>query len=309
MINPKGVCYAVLVLVAAVAGSARGVIPGGVFAAADQLKVIFDPRAWPQTVGYHSMAGTAIYHGRKMPFYTGIFLPRAFFQTTNPMPIVMTLHNRASIGGNGTGSTVGEGMGRLLAQGERDGRAEGDTPDNPISLREEAQFIGLVPQCPAGFGWEDPVMSDALCQIIDLALQQYHADADRVYLTGFSYGASSTWRVALNYPDRFAAIVCCDGRATPDPVNDVKKLKDLPIYLEVGEWDGEFVAEADRMHAALDTLPHRNYIFRQIPGGNHFNYGAVYTDPAVWKWVLAQHRPHAVATTQASAADTSAAAR
>ena len=40
-------------------------------------------------------------------------------------------------------------------------------------------------------------MADMLCKFIAQVVTAYHADDDRVYLTGFSYGASSTWRVAL----------------------------------------------------------------------------------------------------------------
>jgi predicted peptidase len=285
------------------------VLPGGVYRDHDALAVQLDPNRFPHSLGYHLMRGTTIYHGRKIPFSSGIFLPAAFFQAKNPMPIVMTLHNRMAIGRDGSGAIVEEGLAHLLAYGQEDGRAQGDRPDNPLSLRQDAQFIGLVPQCPAGFTWEDPVMTKMLVNFIDQVVAHYHADDDRVYLTGFSYGASSTWRVALNAPDRFAAIICCDGRATPDPTHDVEKLKNLPIYLEVGQWDGDFVAEADRMHQALDTLPHRNFIFHMIPGGNHFNYGAVYEDPAVWQWVFAQHRIHANSTTQPVNPETAAAAR
>jgi len=236
--------------------------------------------------------------GEKRRFARGVFLPRAFFHTQVPMPIVMTLHNKSGIGQNGDGALIGEGLAQILAYGVQDPRAEGDKPDNPISIPHDAQFIGLVPQCPAGMTWEDPFMARLLCIFIDQMVARYHADGDRVYLTGFSYGATSTWQMALNAPDRFAALICCDGRATSDPIHDVEKLKDVAVYLEVGQNDGDFVAENDVMHQALATLPHGNFIFRQIPGGNHFNYGAVYTDPQVWKWVLAQHRTRAAPTTQ-----------
>lgn len=279
-----------LLLLLWLAPRAVAVLPGGTYSTDESMKVTIDPRLWPRTLGYHVVRGSAVYHGRQLPFACGIFLPPAFFHTTEPMPVLMALHNRFAIGFNGGPQMAGEGMGRILAYGGDEDRMVGDRVENPIVLRKDAGFIGLIPQCPADFAWEMPAMVHMECDFIAQVVAHYHADDNRVYLTGFSYGASSTWRMALLAPDRFAAIICCDGRATPDPINDVAKLKDTAIYLEVGQWDGPFVEETDRMHQALNTLPHRNYIFRMVPGGNHFCYEAVYDDPEVWKWVFAQRR-------------------
>ena len=284
------IVVALLVLLTVWTRPAAAVIPGGVYSSDDSMPLTIESRQWPHTLGYHVVRGTAIYHGRKMPFASGIFLPPAFFHTSNPMPVLVALHNRFAIGSNGGDGLVGEGMGRILAYGGDDNRASGDKALNPLNLRQDAQFIGVVPQCPAGFGWESPPIAKLLCNCIAQVVSRYHADDDRVYLTGFSYGASSTWRVALLAPDRFAALIICDGRQTPDPMHDVEKLKNVAIYLSVGEWDGEFVTEADHMHQALNTLPHRDFIFRIIYGGNHFCYQAVYDDPEVWKWMLAHRR-------------------
>jgi hypothetical protein len=281
----------VLLLIASVsARQALAVIPGGVYSKDESMPLIIESRQWPHTLGYHVVRGWAVYHGRKIPFITGIFLPAAFFHTTSPMPVLVALHNRSAIG-QGADAVAGEGMGRLLASGGDDNRASGDRALNPVNLRKDAQFIGVVPLCPAGFvGWESPVMTKMVCNCIAAVVNRYHADDDRVYLTGFSYGASSTWRVALLAPDRFAALIICDGRQTPDPIHDVEKLKNVGIYMSIGEWDGDFVTEGDHMHQALNTLPHRDYIFRIIYGGNHFCYQSVYDDPEVWKWVLAHRR-------------------
>ena len=286
-------CFFVLLL-SSLPTSLMAVVPGGIYSTAGMSGLTLDPVPLPHAVGYHMVRGTAIYHGRKMRFASGIFLPPATTTANAPMPIVIALHNRYAIGYDGGDEIIGEGLGRMLAIGQPDGRAEGEKAKNPINLRKDAQFIGLVPQCPAGFTWEHPAMADVLSLFIAKIVTAYHADDDRVYLAGFSYGASSTWRIALNAPDRFAAIICCDGRATPHPPQDVEKLKNVAIYLEVGQWDGEFVQEADWMHQALNNSGHRNFIFRMIPGGNHFNYEAVFLDPLFWKWCYAQRRVHPV---------------
>ncbi len=288
-----------LMLFGCLTAPAMALAPGGVYSSGDSIDVQLENKPLPRTPGYHVVRGMTIYHGRKFRFASGIFLPASFVTSKEPLPILMALHNRGMIGGEGGGELTGEGMGQMLAYGRPDTRAEGEKPADPMSdIRKEGQFIGLVPQCPRGFGWEDKVMADLMCKFIAQMITAYHADDDRVYLTGFSYGASSTWRIALNAPDRFAAIICCDGRATPHPAEDVQKLKNVGIYLGVGQWDGEFVQEADWMHQALNNSGHRNYIFRMVPGGNHFNYQSVYLDPQVWKWVYSQRRSVNHASTQ-----------
>jgi predicted peptidase len=294
----------IVVLLLLLTAPVRAVAPGGIYVKAAALSLTLDDKPLPKEVGYSVVRGWATFHGRKLRFSSGIFLPPAFLNAKQPMPILMALHNRFAIGASGGGEIVGEGMGQLLAYGRPDERAEGDKCANPIALQKGAQFIGLVPQCPLNLTWEDPVMADLLCKFIAQMVTAYHADDDRVYCTGFSYGASSSWRLALNAPDRFAAIICCDGRATPNPAQDVEKLKNVGIYLEVGQWDGDFVQEADWMHQALNHSGHRNYIFHQIPGGNHFNYQQVYLDPEVWKWVYAQHRTHTPADSEVGSTGT-----
>ncbi len=292
--------FLVVFTVIANAPRAYAVVPGGVYAAENTMTLKIEDRQWPSTLGYHVLRGTTVYHGRRMLFVSGIFLPPAFFHTTQPMPVLMALHNRFAIGFNGGAGLGTEGMGRVLARGGEDSRAVGERAVNPISLREDAQFIGLVPQCPAGFGWESPPLAKLMCTFIGQVVGHYHADDDRVYLTGFSYGASSTCALRclrrIGSRPSSAAMVC----ATPDPIHDVAKLNNVAIYLEVGQWDGVFVEETDRMHQALNTLPHRNYIFRMIDNGNHFCYQTVYDDPNVWRWVLLQRRKPAAQPEQAS---------
>jgi hypothetical protein len=70
----------------------------------------------------------------------------------------------------------------------------------------------------------------------------------------------------------------------------VAKLKDVAIYLNVGQWDGPFDAAADRMHEALSNLPHRNFVWNIVNNGNHWCYYSVYRNPHFWDWLLAQRR-------------------
>ncbi len=107
----------------------------------------------------------------------------------------MTLHNRGDSGSGGGNNITREGLGMMLRTNWPDPKNSGEAPEHPLNLRKQAKFIALVPQCPDGFEWSTPGMPDFLCMVIDLVSQAYKADDDRVYLTGFSFGASNTWMV------------------------------------------------------------------------------------------------------------------
>jgi predicted peptidase len=254
------------------------------------VSLTLDSGQFPKHPGYYVIRGEGSIGDRSFRFGSGIFLPAIFGKTSAPLPIVMTLHNRGNSGSTGSEDIAREGLGMLLRTNWPDSRMTGEQPDHPLHLRKDAKFIGLIPQCPDGFEWNTPGMPAFLCKLIDAVSQHYHADNDRVYLTGFSYGASNTWLVAMAEPQRFAAIAVMDGRATPDPATDVAKLKDVAVYLSVGDTDGPFDAAADQMHVALSDFPHRNFVWNIVKDGNHFCYYSVYRNPYFWQWMLAQRR-------------------
>jgi predicted peptidase len=133
-------------------------------------------------------------------------------------------------------------------------------------------------------------MAQAVGLLIDAVVPAVHADPDRVCLTGFSYGGSSTWVVAQQIPDRFAAIAPCDGRRTDNPAVTESKLKHVAIYLTAGDNDGDFTNDARIMSAGLAAGGHPNFVYREWHGGNHFVYCSTYSDPIFWTWLQGQKR-------------------
>ena len=256
---------------------------------------ITDPKM-PASPGYHTLHANVTADGKDIKFACGIFLPRAYFQPNELMPIVMTLHNRGDSGFDGEGVT-GEGLALLISRNDPDTRGEGEMPAHPIKLHDDAQFICLAPQCPAGYEWHSASVPAILDEFITQITKLYRADPDRVYLTGFSYGASSTWQVAVEIPHRFAAIIPVDGRAAANPAQAAAMLKEVATYICVGGNDGEFVGEAQRMRDAFLAAKHATLVYRVIPRGNHWGYSCLYDDPQFWKWVFAQRRTGSRAST------------
>ena len=289
-----GIVAAFGVVTAAVAESTVGSIAAP--APLSTVAVTLNEPAAPLTAGYHVVKATAHVGRETLPFACGIFLPASYFKSAGRLPVVVTLHTRGNSGADGGGGLLGEGLGLMLS-GNVDPRGTGDKPKSPLHLPADAAFIGIIPQCPAAHGWDETPVPQILSAFIGEVARKYRADEDRVYLTGFSYGGSSTWNIAVQTPERFAAIAPLDGRATHNPAADVKKLKDVSIYISVGEDDADFIPEAQRMRDALQAAGHAHFTYHLVHGGNHWGYGAVYTDPEFWKWLFAQRRHPATATT------------
>ena len=155
--------------------------------AAPAVSVSLDTSQLPSSPGYHIIKATARMGAAKLSITTGLFLPRAYFRSKEPMPIVITLHNRGMSGSDGRDLTF-EGLAMLIGRDNVDTRGGGEMPKDPVNLRRDGQFIGVAPQCPQGYRWDTPPIAQMISELATQIAIAYHADDDRVYLTGFSYG-------------------------------------------------------------------------------------------------------------------------
>jgi predicted peptidase len=257
------------------------------------LTLTIDDNSLPRSPGYHELRGRLRIGDQSRGFAYGLFLPRSYFSSTEPVPVLVTLHNGGRTGENGGDLITSEGLGLLI--GKDTGQpmsGYGAEPKGAVNLRTDARFICIVPQCPAGYDWSSPNLVPLFEQLISRIVTAYRADPDRVSLTGFSYGGSQTWLVAMEMPEAFAAIIPLDGRATGDPVHDVQKLLNVSIYLGVGGSDERegFIGFSEQMRDALVLAGHKKFIFRIVPGGSHFMYPAIYRDPVFLDWLYSQRR-------------------
>src|SRR5260370_21155351 len=87
------------------------------------------------------------------------------------------------------------------------------------AIREHAAnfpFIVVMPQCRKDKLWTQPDMQAQALAALDQSSREFHADRNRVYLTGLSMGGYGTWDLAVKYPKRFAAyLVICGGLRGP----------------------------------------------------------------------------------------------
>jgi len=243
--------------------------------------------ALPDAPGYFQRHGAVTAGDLKFRMTYGLFLPPEYFQSKDPYPLFIHLHN-AGAKGLGGARLTSEGLSSYWSGDAGRGDVENDTRMN---VRRSAKYIGLAPQLPTNYEWKTPPVPDALWELVCQLSHTYRIDFQRIYLTGYSYGGTNTWEVSLALPHRFAAIVPISGRASsPNPDQDVRQLLDTGIYLACGTADKTFLPFSEQMRDALKNARHPNFIYRTVLNGGHGCYPEIFVDRKFWEWLYAQRR-------------------
>jgi predicted peptidase len=178
------------------------------------------------------------------------------------------------------------------------------------AIRAHAQWFPLLaifPQAPAGARWRDATEEDVV-RIVDAVEREWKTDRDRAYVVGMSMGGYGAWQLAMDHPDRFAAVVpvCAgvlppprepelQGVEVPDPAGDpyaqiAGAVAKLPIWLFHGAEDPVVpVAESRRMAkelAARGGTPR----YTEYPFVGHDAWDPAFNSPDLWDWLLKQRR-------------------
>ena len=151
------------------------------------------------------------------------------------------------------------------------------------STSKDFPFVAISPLCPPILPWMDLWYS--VNNMIDKVTAKYNIDTDRIYLTGLSLGGIGTWNIALQLPDKFAAIAPVCGSVDPDKV---KKLKNLPIWAFHGARDT--IVPMDQEQKAVDVLKAcgGNIKYTVYPDIEHDAWNKAYTNKELYTWFL-QH--------------------
>lgn len=169
--------------------------------------------------------------------------------------------------------------------------------------------IVVFPQAPDDSEWTQDAGPIAIAAL-DAAMREFDGDPDRVYLTGISMGGYGTWELALQSPQRFAALVPVCGGITVDWTNQrpqmqaksvigaadpfaeaARRLRDVPVWIFHGADDDAVPpAQSRRMVAALKAAGARDVRYTEFPGVKHNSWDPAYAMPALWDWLFAQRR-------------------
>lgn len=196
-----------------------------------------------------------------------LYLPKDYVTTTKAYPLMIYL---------GGGSQRGTDLNKLKTFG----------PPNLIAKGQDFDFIIVSPQCPEGKTWTSEKWYDSLAIAL---IPKYRIDSNRIYVTGISIGGYGTWQAAMDYPDKFAAIIpLCGGINDSDTAN-ISKIKHLPIWTFHGTADNMIsIAETERIYKKLKGLKSQIRFTTIKNGGHGIQY--LYEDPKIYQWMLKQRR-------------------
>ncbi len=158
-------------------------------------------------------------------------------------------------------------------------------PPKLIAEGKQFPFLILAPQHPEKKKWWN---TRAVKQLLDSVIARHRVDEKRIYLTGLSRGGAAAWEMAVQYPDRFAALAVVCGM-TPVPYASWIE-KDMPIWVFHGTDDKSIpFAESEDMVRALRALGHE-VKFTVYQGIGHNVWEQAYNDDTLYQWFINQRR-------------------
>ncbi len=213
-----------------------------------------------------------------------VYLPEDYRQDKHKQwPVILFLHGRGERGAEGMWQTQ---IGLPL-----------QVRDHP----ERWPFIIVMPQCTYPNFWTDPPMLAMAMAALDQEITEFHADSNRVYLTGLSMGGYGAWELARQFPRRWAAIAIAAGgifwsyaperwqEAATMPTEYARAIGRVPIWLFHGSEDNVVPPrESELMYNAFKANNGHMKLW-VYQGLHHDCWARAYNEPELPRWLLA-HR-------------------
>lgn len=151
-------------------------------------------------------------------------------------------------------------------------------------------FVTVSPQCPVNHWWTDYL--PFLDGLIDQSIHTLDVDPNRIYLTGISMGGYGTWHMAVEYPQRFAAIapICGGGGWMYGFPMRVAEIAKLPVWAFHGAKDD--VVPLRESQVLVDTLKAcgGDVRFTIYPEAKHDSWTETYNNPELYDWFLSHQK-------------------
>ncbi len=187
-------------------------------------------------------------------------------ETSKKFPLLLFLHG---------GGDSGDSIARVKSSG----------PPKLIADGKDFPFLILAPQNPHKKEWWN---TKAVVQLLDTIVANNNVDTKRIYLTGLSRGGGAAWQLAVQYPEKFAAMAVVCGM-TPVPYAAWIDKK-MPIWVFHGEEDKSIpFSESVQMVERLREMGY-DVKFTRYKGVGHNSWTRAYNTPELYDWFVEQSR-------------------
>lgn len=193
-----------------------------------------------------------------------LFLPEGYGEDGRRWPLLLFLH--------GAGER-GDDLERVKVHG----------PPRIVQSRPDFPFVVVSPQVPENRIWSTRFLDALLNEVVE----RHAVDPDRIYVTGLSMGGYGTWDLAMEFPDRFAAIAPVSGGGVP---SGACALRHLPVWAFHGAKDE--IVPVERTGTIVERLRQcgGEPRFTVYPDAGHDAWTRTYEDPALYEWLLGHRR-------------------
>ena len=193
-----------------------------------------------------------------------LYLPKQYsMDQSKKWPMILFLH--------GSGES-GDDLEKVKVHG----------PPKLVEQGKEIPFIIVSPQSPGG-GWN----IEALDALLNEVTSKYAVDQDRLIVTGLSMGGFGTWSLALEFPNRFAAIAPICGGGIPARA---RRLRNTPAWVFHGAKDPVVPLKASQDMVDALKAAGGDVKFTVYPEAGHDAWTEAYNSPELWEWFLQQKR-------------------
>jgi predicted peptidase len=152
-------------------------------------------------------------------------------------------------------------------------------PPKLIAEGKQFPFLILAPQNPYKKKWWN---TRAVMQLLDTVIENNRVDRKRIYLTGLSRGGAAAWELAVQYPEKFAAMAVVCGM-TPIPYASWIN-RSMPIWVFHGTEDKSVpYSESEEMVKKLKAMGY-NVKFTSYEGVGHNSWVKAYTTEGLYEW-------------------------
>jgi predicted peptidase len=203
-----------------------------------------------------------------------LYIPRGYNDFSGPQPLLIFLHGAGEVGTDP--NTLREKNPAFFA---KDIFKNQETANFP--------FIVVVPISPE-IRWKSHRVIALLDQVIAENRFRFRVDPDRGYLTGYSMGGFGTFETAMEFPERFAAIVPVAGGGES---SKAVKLQYIPTWVFHGEHDSTVPLPSSAL--VVETMiqhGHRDAQVTVISRAGHVIAQQVYSNSELYRWLLSKRR-------------------